>query len=76
MCANIARYNRKDADTWRDLFMTSRETASYLEFGRRNGHSVDYGHVDLILGRTAPEEVFPPIAAWLSTRAGAGRSAR
>lgn len=27
MCANIARYNRKDADTWRDLFMTYKDTA-------------------------------------------------
>ncbi|MFI5394306.1 MAG: phytoene desaturase family protein [Candidatus Binatia bacterium] len=27
MCANIARYNRKDAETWRDLFMTYKDTA-------------------------------------------------
>ncbi len=27
MCANIARYNRRDADTWRDLFLTYKDTA-------------------------------------------------
>lgn len=37
----------------------------YREFGRRQGDSVDYGHVDLIFGRRAPEEVFPAISAWL-----------
>lgn len=37
----------------------------YREFGTRQGDSVDYGHVDLIFGRRAPEEVFPTISAWL-----------
>jgi predicted alpha/beta hydrolase len=41
------------------------ETTTYLELGRAHGHRVDYGHVDLILGRTAPTEVFPLIARWL-----------
>jgi pimeloyl-ACP methyl ester carboxylesterase len=40
-------------------------SARYLEFGRRHGHTVDYGHVDLILGRAAPAEVFPATAQWL-----------
>lgn len=31
-------------------------------------HQVHWGHVDLILGRKAPEEVWPRIATWLSTR--------
>jgi predicted alpha/beta hydrolase len=43
--------------------------ASYTEFGRAHGHAVDYGHVDLILGRAAPFEVFPAIARWLAERA-------
>jgi predicted alpha/beta hydrolase len=42
------------------------DVGSYLEFGRMHGHSVDYGHVDLILGRAAPGEVFPALARWLS----------
>jgi hypothetical protein len=25
----------------------------------------DYGHSDLLFGRSAPEEVFPVVAAWL-----------
>jgi pimeloyl-ACP methyl ester carboxylesterase len=40
-------------------------SASYLEFGREHGHAVDYGHVDLVLGRAAPVEVFPVVARWL-----------
>lgn len=43
-------------------------SASYLEFGRAHGHSIDYGHVDLILGRAAPAEVFPAVARWLRER--------
>jgi predicted alpha/beta hydrolase len=42
--------------------------ASYLEFGRAHGHSTDYGHADLILGRAAPAEVFPAVARWLAER--------
>ncbi len=31
-------------------------------------HQVHWGHVDLILGRTAPEEVWPRLGAWLAER--------
>jgi predicted alpha/beta hydrolase len=41
-------------------------SASYLEFGRGHGHAIDYGHVDLILGRAAPAEVFPAVTSWLA----------
>ena len=37
----------------------------YREFGTRSGDSTDYGHVDLIFGRRAPEEVFPVIGEWI-----------
>ena len=37
----------------------------YREFGVRSGDSADYGHVDLILGRRAPDEVFPVIGEWI-----------
>ena len=40
-------------------------TVTYLEAGRAQGCSVDYGHVDLVLGRAAPIEIFPAIADWL-----------
>jgi predicted alpha/beta hydrolase len=54
----------------RALDHLSPASASYLEFGRRHGHSIDYGHVDLILGRAAPVEVFPTLARWLAERGG------
>lgn len=31
-------------------------------------HQVHWGHIDLILGRKAPEEVWPRIGAWLAAR--------
>lgn len=33
--------------------------------GRDHGCAEDYGHFDLIVGKRAPEEVWPHIAAWL-----------
>lgn len=44
-------------------------SATYREFGRAHGDRVDYGHVDLILGRAAPAEVFPLVATWLAEKA-------
>lgn len=41
---------------------------TWVEFGEASGHSADYGHVDLILGRRAPEEVFPRVGDWLAER--------
>lgn len=38
---------------------------TYRLFGVANGYSVDYGHNDLILGKKAPEEVYPYILSWL-----------
>lgn len=40
-----------------------------LLFGRSEGRTVDYGHGDLLLGRAAPDEVFPAIATWLDAHA-------
>jgi predicted alpha/beta hydrolase len=56
-------------------------SATYREFGRAQGDAVDYGHVDLILGRAAPTEVFPAVADWLAKQAppagpGGGRRRR
>ena len=41
------------------------EEKEWLIAGRANGFSFDYGHVDILLGDTAPAEVYPPIAGWL-----------
>jgi predicted alpha/beta hydrolase len=45
-------------------------TTTYLEAGRGQGYSVDYGHVDLVLGLAAPAEIFPAIADWLAQQNG------
>jgi hypothetical protein len=36
--------------------------------GFDTGCSCDYGHTDILLGRSAPEEVFPRIRDWLVRR--------
>jgi len=45
-------------------YLVAAET-TYVELGRAQGHAVDYGHVDVVLGQAAPAEVFPLIADWL-----------
>lgn len=45
----------------------------YVEFGRGGGHSADYGHTDLLLGKRAPQEVFPRVTAWLEAHAAPAR---
>jgi pimeloyl-ACP methyl ester carboxylesterase len=37
--------------------------------GRGHGFAEDYGHADLVLGRRAPDEIFPLVEAFLSTHA-------
>ena len=37
----------------------------YLELGAAHGFSSDYGHVDMVFGRRASEEVYPRLAEWL-----------
>jgi pimeloyl-ACP methyl ester carboxylesterase len=39
----------------------------YREFAAGEGAHADYGHVDLIFGTRAPDEVFPAIGAWIET---------
>ncbi len=39
-----------------------------LIFLEANGYSTEYGHMDLILGKAAPAEVYPEIARWLKER--------
>ena len=39
--------------------------ARVLRFGRSFGHRAEYGHFDLLLGRHAPDEVWPALAQWL-----------
>lgn len=39
---------------------------TYLPLGREHGQAHVYGHLDLILGKNAPDEVWPRIVDWLS----------
>lgn len=41
-------------------------SAKVLHFGAAHGHRAEYGHFDLLLGRNAPDEVWPELARWLS----------
>jgi pimeloyl-ACP methyl ester carboxylesterase len=44
-------------------------------FGRAEGFSADYGHVDLVIGRRAPDEVLPRIVDFLCDSAKSERRA-
>lgn len=37
----------------------------YRGFGKKYGDMVDYGHIDILLGKGAPKEVYPAIEEWL-----------
>lgn len=37
----------------------------FTVFGREAGHAADYGHIDLMLGKVAPTEVFPHVVDFL-----------
>lgn len=41
---------------------------TYSELGVANGFRVDYGHIDLVLGKNARQEVYPLIRDWLHNR--------
>lgn len=42
------------------------DNARVVNFGQEHGHEFDYGHFDLLIGRNAPEEVWPTIEDFLS----------
>lgn len=44
---------------FRSVSKVSSSEIRYREMGRRFGDSIDYGHIDLLVGRDAPREVFP-----------------
>lgn len=43
----------------------SSERKTYRLFSKANGDLADYGHGDIVVGRTAPTEVFPTILEWI-----------
>ncbi|MDF2643186.1 MAG: esterase/lipase/thioesterase family protein [Pseudomonas sp.] len=44
------------------------EHKEFLVLGRQHGFSEDFGHVDMIVSKTAQHEVWPRVAAWLKAR--------
>jgi pimeloyl-ACP methyl ester carboxylesterase len=36
-----------------------------VRFGKAHGQAEDYGHIDFLVGRRAPDEVWPTITRWL-----------
>ncbi len=38
----------------------------FVIVGKQSGATAEYGHVDLILGKNAPRDVFPMIQAWIA----------
>lgn len=54
----------------------SSQKKQMLVVGTASGFSADYGHVDLVLGRRAPEEVFPRILEWLEANDTAGETGK
>jgi pimeloyl-ACP methyl ester carboxylesterase len=47
----------------RDAMTAAR--VDYVVASKAGGFSADYGHGDLVLGRKAPDEIFPVVEAWL-----------
>ena len=54
------------------------EDKRFFVAGHQGGLAHEYSHVDLVLGRHAPDEIYPRVAAWLDAhrpaRAGARRT--
>ena len=63
---------QKDLLATPEAVLTSQQAlGGEVEFvlaSRAGGFADDYGHGDLTLGRKAPEEIFPRIAAFLAAR--------
>ena len=43
----------------------SSKDKQFMLFSREQGYSFDYGHGDLLVGKEAPQEVFPAVKDWL-----------
>lgn len=42
----------------------------FILLSRSSGFSADYGHIDIVFGKRAPEEVFPRILDWIEKHRG------
>jgi len=67
----IAGNNDKAADPREVRFCSTNvnsQDVSYINFCKKDGYSIDYGHLDLNLGLNAKNEVYPYIYDWLKKR--------
>lgn len=49
--------------TWNRIPIPEKKLAL---FGQEHGHELPYGHADLLVGRSAPREVWPLVSEWLA----------
>ncbi len=46
--------------------MLGARSKKMVVFGKEQGCKTEYGHIDLVLGKNAPDEVYPVVADWLT----------
>jgi fermentation-respiration switch protein FrsA (DUF1100 family) len=63
------------ADLERLVGRIGSEDKSFFVAGHVGGLDHEYSHVDLVLGRFAPDEVYPRVADWLDVHQPASRAA-
>ena len=56
----------------RALMKVQSKEVAFEVLSRANGYSHDYGHVDMLLGLTAADEVLPLLVDWLEERRNEG----
>ena len=56
------------ADLERVVERLGSEDKTFWVAGHASGLAHEYSHVDLVLGRHAPDEIYPRVAEWLETR--------
>ncbi len=59
--------------TRRQIKRLGSDQVRLLVLSRKAGFSADYGHGDLMIGKRAPEEVYPVVIDWLTQQASADR---
>jgi pimeloyl-ACP methyl ester carboxylesterase len=56
------------ADLRRLVGRVGSDDRQYVEAGHSGGFAHEYSHVDLVLGRHAPDEIYPLVGDWLDAR--------
>ncbi len=59
-----------DAEALKNVYdSVSSRDKSFIIASTENGYTADYGHCDLVIGKTAEQDVYPAILSWLDKRA-------